>query len=62
TVNRTLDGESIAVKNGKNFISTGLQKLGALIGDNVVIGAGNTIQAGTVIKPGKVIPARYSVT
>lgn len=62
TVNRSLDGESIAVKNGKNFISTGLQKLGALIGDNVVIGAGNTIQAGTVIKPGKVIPARYSVT
>jgi len=34
----------------------------AFVGDDVVIGAGNTIQPGTVVLPGKNIPACYSVT
>ncbi len=61
TVNRAIDWKSIKVKNGKKSIDTGRPKLGAFVGDNVVIGAGNTIQPGTVISSGKVLPACYSV-
>jgi len=61
TVNRAIDWESIKVKSGKKSIDTGMPKLGAFVGDNVVIGAGNTIQPGTVISPGKILPACYSV-
>ncbi len=61
TVNRAIDWKSIKVKNGKKSIDTGRPKLGAFVGDNVVIGAGNTIQPGTVISSGKILPACYSV-
>jgi len=61
TVNRAIDWESIKVKSGKKSIDTGNSKLGAFVGDHVVIGAGNTIQPGTVISPGKILPACYSV-
>ena len=62
TVNRTVDRKPVVIKNGKKSFPTGLEKIGSFIGDNVVIGAGNTIQAGTVLKPGRVVPPRYSVT
>ena len=61
TVNRAIDWKPISVKNEKKVIDTGSTKLGAFVGDDVVIGAGNTIEPGTVIQPGKVLPARYSV-
>jgi bifunctional UDP-N-acetylglucosamine pyrophosphorylase/glucosamine-1-phosphate N-acetyltransferase len=61
TVNRAVDWKPISVKNGKR-ISTGLSKLGAFLGDGVVVGAGNMIQPGTVVHSGKIIPACYSVT
>ena len=61
TVNRTVDWKPISVKNGKRT-STGMSKLGAFIGDDVVVGAGNMIQPGTVVHSGKIIPACYSVT
>jgi UDP-N-acetylglucosamine diphosphorylase/glucosamine-1-phosphate N-acetyltransferase len=62
TVNRTVDRKPVVIKSGKKSFPTGLEKIGAFIGDNAVIGAGNTIKAGTVIKPGRVVPSRYSVT
>ena len=62
TVNRALDWKPIAVKNGKKTIDTGMIKLGAFIGDNVVIGAGNTIEPGTVIPQGKVMPSCYTIS
>lgn len=62
TVNRTVDWKPIHVKIGKKTINTERVKLGAFIGDNVVIGAGNTIRPGTVIAPNKILPARYTVT
>ena len=62
TVNRNTNWEKIQVKNGKTNLSTNMKKLGAFVGDGVVIGAGNTIQPGTVVLPGKNIPACYSVT
>ena len=61
TVNRNIDWKPISVKNGKGPIKTGMTKLGAFLGDGVVVGAGNTLQPGTVIAPGKTIPACYSV-
>jgi len=61
TVNRNLGWEKVQIKNGKTILPSGLKKLGAFIGDNVTIGAGNTIQPGTVISPGKTLPACYSV-
>ncbi len=61
TVNRAIDWKPIKVKSGKKSIDTGRPKLGAFVGDGVVIGAGNTIQPGTVISPGKILPACYSV-
>ena len=61
TVNRNLGWEKVQIKNGKTVLPSGLKKLGAFIGDNVIIGAGNTIQPGTVISPGKTLSACYSV-
>ena len=61
TVNRNVDWKPISVKNGKRSIITGMKKLGAFLGDGVVVGAGNTLKPGTVIAPGKMIPACYSV-
>ena len=62
TVNRTVDWEPISVKNGKRPMGTGMTKLGAFLGDGVVVGAGNTLQPGMVVAPGKILPACYSVT
>ena len=62
TVNRNTNWEKIQVKNKKTVFSTKMKKLGAFVGDDVVIGAGNTIQPGTVVLPRKKIPACYSVT
>lgn len=62
TVNRTVDWKHISVKLGKNKFETERTKLGAFIGDNVVIGAGNTIAPGTVINPGTIVPACYTVS
>jgi bifunctional UDP-N-acetylglucosamine pyrophosphorylase/glucosamine-1-phosphate N-acetyltransferase len=62
TVNRTVDWKPISVKNGKRPMGTGMKKLGAFLGDGVVVGAGNTLQPGTVVAPGEILPACYSVT
>ena len=62
TVNRSIDWKPISVKSGKRLTSTGMSKLGAFLGDEVVVGAGNMIQPGTVVHSGKVIPACYSLT
>ena len=62
TVNRTVDWKPISVKNGKRPMGTGMTKLGAFLGDGVVVGAGNTLQPGMVGAPGKILPACYSVT
>ena len=62
TVNRTVDWKPISVQNRKGHTSTGLSKLGAFLGDGVVVGAGNMIQPGTVVHSGKIVPACYSLT
>ncbi len=62
TVNRKLDWSTIKVKHQSKFRDTGILKLGAFIGDDVAIGAGNSIEPGTIVPPGKVLPANYSVS
>ncbi len=61
TVNRTVDWKPILVKNGNKPLNTGKTKLGSFLGDGVVVGAGNTLPPGTVVAPGKILPACYSV-
>ena len=61
TVNRSADWKPISVKNGKRSIKTGRKKLGAFLGDGVIVGAGNTLEPGTVVAPGKILPACYTV-
>lgn len=47
------DGTSIPIK---------LKKLGALLGDNTIIGTGHTIAPGTVLAPGTTIEDRITIT
>ncbi len=61
TVNRNIDWKPISVKNGKRQMATGMEKLGSFLGDGVIVGAGNTLQPGTIVAPGKILPACYSV-
>lgn len=62
TVNRTVDWKPVQVRQGKKKIQTEWIKMGAFIGDNVVIGAGNTIEPGAVVDQEKIVSARYSVS
>ncbi|QPJ66367.1 MAG: NTP transferase domain-containing protein [Candidatus Nitrohelix vancouverensis] len=62
TVNRTVDWKSVSIKDGKRLVDSGLNKLGTFIGDDAVVGAGNTIEPGTTVAPGKILEPRYSVT
>ena len=62
TINRTVDWKPISVQNRKGQVSTNMSKLGAFLGDGVVVGAGNMIQPGTVVHSGKIVPACYTLT
>ncbi len=62
TVNRNIDWKPVTVRHNKKGFDTGKPKLGAFIGDEAVIGAGNMIAPGTVVPPGKIFPARCTVT
>jgi bifunctional UDP-N-acetylglucosamine pyrophosphorylase/glucosamine-1-phosphate N-acetyltransferase len=60
TINGNLDRSTVfAAVNGKRM-DTGLTKLGAFIGDGSVIGASNTLQAGSVVHANAKIPHNHS--
>ena len=61
TVNESLDDETIEVKVGDRMVNTGLMKVGSFVGDNVVIGASNTLLPGTLVAPASKIPHRGTV-
>ncbi len=61
TINRTIDSKPVKVKVGGKIVDTGLEKIGAFIGDKAVIGASNTLAAGVKIDPGVMIPHNCSV-
>lgn len=49
TSNVKSDKKLVVVKVGKDSISTGLKKFGAMIGDNVEVGCGSVLNPGTII-------------
>ena len=58
TVNESLNDEPIWVEIGGRKMSSDLSKVGAFLGDNVVIGASNTLLPGTLVPPGSRVPHR----
>jgi bifunctional UDP-N-acetylglucosamine pyrophosphorylase/glucosamine-1-phosphate N-acetyltransferase len=52
TVNVRRDGRTIEVLVGKEKINTGLDKLGAFVGDNAKIGARQVLAPGTILGTG----------
>ena len=52
TINEKMDRTSVWVDVRGESVDSGLTKLGAFMGDDVKIGAGNTLAAGTVLMPG----------
>lgn len=61
TINENLDHSAVCVSLRGEPTETGLDKLGAFIGDGVKIGAGNTLAAGTFLDPGEVVPHNATV-
>ena len=63
TVNYNTLGEAIYYNSlGGNIIETKLEKLGAFIGDNSIIGTGHRIAPGTPIIPGTNVPDLLSIS
>jgi len=58
TVNESLEDVPISVKIAGQVVDSGLTKVGSFVGDNVVIGASNTLLPGTLVSPGSRIPHR----
>jgi len=61
TINHRTDQSPVRVKINKAAMETGRAKLGAFIGDGAVVGAYNSIAAGTVIEAGRIIDHNCSV-
>ncbi len=63
TLNHIKGQETLAARfqNGEE-LPTGFNKLGAFIGDNAFIGAGNILAPGTLIQAASQIPDRFTVT
>lgn len=62
TVNTDLDRSPIEVKLFDCRINSHLQKLGAFIGDNVEIGASNTLKFGTIVSPNTKVKGNFSIS
>jgi bifunctional UDP-N-acetylglucosamine pyrophosphorylase/glucosamine-1-phosphate N-acetyltransferase len=60
TINKPLDDKKIKVRIGKGAVDTGLEKLGAFIGDGARIGASNVLAPGSVAPAGAIIPHNLS--
>ena len=62
TVNVNLDGTDVKAAIGGEDVETGMDKVGSFIGDDSLIGAGNTLLAGTVIHNSSIIPHHGTVS
>ena len=56
-----LDNKRIHILWNDNVIDTGVEKFGALIGDEVKIGANTVVAPGAILAPGTVIPRLASI-
>jgi UDP-N-acetylglucosamine diphosphorylase/glucosamine-1-phosphate N-acetyltransferase len=61
TINENTDRTAVVVDVCGEATNSGLVKLGAFLGDDVKVGAGNTIEAGTVLAPGTNVPHHATV-
>jgi UDP-N-acetylglucosamine diphosphorylase / glucose-1-phosphate thymidylyltransferase / UDP-N-acetylgalactosamine diphosphorylase / glucosamine-1-phosphate N-acetyltransferase / galactosamine-1-phosphate N-acetyltransferase len=61
TINENTDRTPVSVDVRGEHVDSGLSKLGAFIGDDVKVGAGNTLAAGTVLIPGTNIAHHFTV-
>jgi UDP-N-acetylglucosamine diphosphorylase/glucosamine-1-phosphate N-acetyltransferase len=61
TINENMDRTSVRVDVRGETIDSGLTKLGAFMGDDVKVGGGNTLAAGTVLAPGTCVPHHATI-
>lgn len=61
TINENMDRSSVVVNVRGEPLDSGLLKLGAFMGDDVKVGAGNTLHAGTVLAAGTSIAHHATV-
>lgn len=61
TINENMDRTSVRVDVRGESVDSGLTKLGAFMGDDVKVGAGNTLAAGTVLVPGTCVPHHATI-
>ncbi len=62
TINENMDRTPVVVDIRGEPADSGLAKLGAFMGDDVKVGAGNTVAAGTVLAPGTHVPHHATVS
>lgn len=61
TINENLDHSNVGIELRGERIDPGFAKLGAFIGDDVKIGAGNTLAAGAILESGTRVPHNATV-
>jgi len=61
TINENMDRSSVRVDVRGDLVDSRLSKLGAFMGDNVKVGGGNTLAAGTVLAPGTCVPHHVTI-
>jgi len=61
TINESMDRTPVRVEVRGDLVDSGLTKLGAFLGDDVKVGAGNTLAAGTVLAAGTQVPHHFTV-
>ena len=61
TINENIDRTSVRVDVRGESVDSSLTKLGAFMGDDVKVGAGNTVAAGTVLAPGTCVPHHATI-
>jgi bifunctional UDP-N-acetylglucosamine pyrophosphorylase/glucosamine-1-phosphate N-acetyltransferase len=61
TINENMDRTAVTVHVRGEALDSGLVKLGAFMGDDVKVGAGNTVAAGTVLPAGTSVPHHSTV-
>ena len=60
TVNHNLARSEVQVSMKGGMVNSGMNKLGAFVGDGAQVGASNTLAAGVVIAPGEIVPNHHT--
>lgn len=60
TVNHNLERTEVELSLKDGMVNSGMNKLGAFMGDGAQVGASNTLAAGSVIAPGEIVPTHHT--